>query len=272
MGTSITDLVSNAAITTTIAGNIGVDPFLTVLLVGLIDKFSSSDTAQLVPNDLQAYISSSGAISFWSIVSVLEMIGKCIPVLDEIIDSVEVFVVPAMSILGTLSTFGLYEDDWLNDTLLEGEDGDRRLDESSEDEENGISTSTIRVMQVFVVMLGVGLALSIHLLKILIRLIGQGWLTQLLTVLEIAFCVTTVTISVFVKQFALFMAISFLILMVYSLSKRWKKCKEVKENDEENEKRWWSNWSRSGTKSSLPSNGNESKGISLLPTQMNRVG
>ena len=50
-------LLSNAAITTTITGNIGVDPFLMVLLVGLIDKFSSDDNGQLESSNLQKYAS-----------------------------------------------------------------------------------------------------------------------------------------------------------------------------------------------------------------------
>ena len=127
---SATDLFSSAAITTTIAGNIGVDPFLTMFLVGLIDHITSDEDKYIVPDDLKTYVSSYGAISVWGVLAVLEIIGKCVPVVDELIDSAEVFIVPIISVLGTLSTMGLYSGPTFDqeDRRLQEDDGEDSLD------------------------------------------------------------------------------------------------------------------------------------------------
>jgi hypothetical protein len=227
---SISDLISSASITTTIAGNIGVSPFLTMLLIGIIDqslKNNKDDVQNLVPEDLQSFISSYGAISFWSIMSILEMVGKCIPVVDEMVDSAEVFIVPVMSILGTLSTFGLYDQG--NNFDNNNNRRTRMLNNEGGNIDNlgsSVTTAAIRVVQSLVVILGVGLAISIHFLKMLIRMIGVGWATQALTIVEIVFCVATVCISVFVQKFAIFMAVVFIVMMVFSMRKQWKKYKD----------------------------------------------
>ena len=262
---SISDLISSAAITTTVAGNIGVDPFLTMFLVGMMDKLGSGNFDQLVPDDLKDYISHDGALSFWGIMSILEIIGKCIPVVDEMIDSVEVFIVPVLSVLGTLSTFGLYT------TTMESSPDNRDIRELEEEDSN-VAESAVRVAQGFMVAIGAVLALSIHLIKMLIRLVGEGWLTQILTVVEVVFCSTTITIAVYVKEFAIFIAVIFLIAMVYSVRKRYKKYKEDKEsNDLSNEKKWWQPWKKGKSKKKAESKTSDKK-TSLLPTQIMRKG
>merc|ERR1719463_582940 len=50
--------------------------------------------------------------SWWSIgilgvLTLVETIGKCIPAIDELIDSAEVFIVPVISVLASLATMGL---------------------------------------------------------------------------------------------------------------------------------------------------------------------
>ena len=39
-------------------------------------------------------MSSYAGLTLWSIMTVLEFVGKCVPVIDQMVDSVEVFVVP----------------------------------------------------------------------------------------------------------------------------------------------------------------------------------
>lgn len=241
---SVTDLVSSAAITTTVAGNIGVDPFLTMFLVGLIERLSS-DSKHIIPDDLQAFVSNYEALAFWGIMTILELVAKCVPVIDEIVDSVEIFIVPILSILGTFSTFGLYdigESNSKNSRALQDED------ESSSG--SGIAQSAVLVVQIIMVTFGVGLALSIHLFKMLIRVLGEGWLTQILTVCEVIFCVTTVSIAMFVQGFAIFMACVFSVVAIHSGRKKWKEFQEKrKENKNKN-----------------ATSGRESKKTQLLPT------
>mmetsp|Transcript_9837 Transcript_9837/g.14753 ORF Transcript_9837/g.14753 Transcript_9837/m.14753 type:complete len:255 (-) Transcript_9837:287-1051(-) len=222
---SITDLVSSAAITTTVAGNIGVDPFLTMFLVGLIEQLSS-DSKHIIPDDLKSFVSNYEALAFWGIMSILEVVAKCVPVIDEIVDSVEVFIVPVLSILGTFSTFGLYDIDESsssskNSRGLEEDEGDNDSSSGS-----GIAQSAVRVVQIMMVAIGVGLALSIHLFKMLVRVLGEGWLTQILTVCEVIFCVTSISIAMFVQGFAIFMACVFIAVSVHSGRKKWKEYQE----------------------------------------------
>lgn len=39
-------------------------------------------------------MSSWPGLTMWGIMTVLELVGKCVPVIDQMVDSVEVFVVP----------------------------------------------------------------------------------------------------------------------------------------------------------------------------------
>ena len=48
-------------------------------------------------------MSSWAGLTVWSIMTVLEFVGKCVPVIDQMVDSVEVFVVPW--IVSTLARF-----------------------------------------------------------------------------------------------------------------------------------------------------------------------
>jgi len=115
-------------------------------------------------------------------------------------------------------------------------------------------------------MLGVVLALSIHLLKMIIRIIGEGWLTQILTVVEVSFCVITVTISIYVTQFAIFMAIVFILAMFSSLYKRFKKYRENKQapDDQKKDRKFRFPWSKERKKEIEVSQTNSDKTSSLL--------
>jgi Na+/H+ antiporter NhaB len=59
----------------------------------------------------------------------------------------------------------------------------------------------------FVIICGIGLALSLHFFKMLIRLIGEGWLTGIITVLEVVWCIVTILLAVFVQPLAIVCAI-----------------------------------------------------------------
>ena len=73
------------------------------------------------------------------------------------------------------------------------------------------------------VFIGTILALSIHFLKMFIRLIGEGCLTQLITVGEVMTVCVSVLASIFVRQFAIFAASCLFIGAFYNAKKRYEK-------------------------------------------------
>ena len=82
------------------------------------------------------------------------------------------------------------------------------------------------------VFIGTILALSIHFLKMFIRLIGEGCLTQLITVGEVMTVCVSVLASIFVRQFAIFAASFLFIGAFYNEKKRYEK-RETEEKREE---------------------------------------
>jgi hypothetical protein len=81
-------------------------PFLTLFLVGIIKK--SNPDLLAMGESMENLIASWPGLIFLGIMTVLEFVAKCVPVFDEAMDSVMLFIIPFMSVLGTLSTFGLY--------------------------------------------------------------------------------------------------------------------------------------------------------------------
>ena len=101
--------------------------------------------------------------------SIIELISKCVPVLDEIVDAIMVWIVPFMSILGTQSTMGLVnldasgtERDGANVDYVD-EDGRRQL---------SVASGTLLFLQIILILFGICLALSMHLTTRFVRMIG----------------------------------------------------------------------------------------------------
>lgn len=94
---------------------------------------------------------------------------------------------------------------------------------------NGISTF-VRVILVFI---GAILALSIHFCKMLIRLLGEGCLTWLITIIEVTTVFFSVLLSIFIRQFAIFIAVVFVFAAVYNGKKRYDKRKEEQEEQQQ---------------------------------------
>lgn len=93
---------------------------------------------------------------------------------------------------------------------------------------NGISTF-VRVILVFI---GAILALSIHFCKMLIRLLGEGCLTWLITIIEVTTVFFSVLLSIFIRQFAIFVAVVFVFAAVYNGKKRYDKRKEEQQQQQ----------------------------------------
>ena len=157
------DWLSTTALSFIFSGNTGVSPFLSMFLIGLLEK-TNPDLLQM-DGTIEWMLSSWFTIVIWGVLMVLEFVGKCIPVVDEIIDSAMTFIVPIFSIMGSLATFGLFNavnngDDGGNEDLDEGR---RRLT---------IASAALTFIQVLLVGVGIILALCMHGIKMLVRLIG----------------------------------------------------------------------------------------------------
>ena len=63
-----------------------------MLLIGITQKLSPDSFN--MSETMEKIMSSYAGLTLWSVMTVLEFVGKCVPVIDQMVDSVEVFVVP----------------------------------------------------------------------------------------------------------------------------------------------------------------------------------
>lgn len=201
--------LSATAVSFTVAGNTGVSPFLSLLLVGVLEK-ANPDLLNM-GGSIEAMLSSWPSLMVLVVLTVLELVGKCIPVVDEIIDSAMAFILPVMSTLGSLSTFGLFH--VANSNSSSEEDGRHR--------DLGVASGALIGFQIVVVLTGIVLAFSVHALKMTIRLLGTGWLTNCLTVLETLWIVTTITVAVFIRPIAILIAVCICCGAIFSIKRNF---------------------------------------------------
>jgi Domain of unknown function (DUF4126) len=157
--------LSTIAVSWTVSGNTGVCPFLSLFLVGVMEKIDP--TLLNMDGTIENILSSWLSIVVLGIMTVLEFVGKCIPVVDAVIDSAMTFVVPIFSILGSLSTFGLFH-------LAAAAESDAATSDGSGNgrRELSIASGALVVLQICILVVGVALALSMHAVKMLVRLMG----------------------------------------------------------------------------------------------------
>lgn len=67
----------------------------------------------------------------------------------------------------------------------------------------------------------------------LIRLFGEGCLTQCITIIEAMTVCTTVLVSIFVRQFSIFFAACLLLAAGYGGKRKWEKWQEKKKQQEQ---------------------------------------
>jgi hypothetical protein len=70
-----------------------------------------------------------------------------------------------------------------------------------------------------------------HGIKMLVRLIGEGWLTYCLTVIETMWVVISLTLAIFVREIAIAFAIIICVTAGYNIKKRY--IDRKKEEDEQ---------------------------------------
>lgn len=231
----ITNLIANTAFSFTLSGNSGISPFLTMFLIGIAGKISPEYLN--LDETMSKIMTSWPSLLFWSITTILESVGKCVPVLDQIMDSVEAFIVPVLSTLGTCSAFGSFDSDSDSSTASNNneDNGDRKLRGLSTESTSSIAHGINTFFRIILVFFGIILALSIHFFKMMIRLLGEGCLTQCITVLEATIVCTSVLVSIFVRQFAIFTASCMLFAAGYNAKKKWDKWQKEKEEQQSTE-------------------------------------
>eukprot|EP00569_Conticribra_weissflogii_P017075 CAMPEP_0171390988 /NCGR_PEP_ID=MMETSP0880-20121228/947_1 /TAXON_ID=67004 /ORGANISM="Thalassiosira weissflogii, Strain CCMP1336" /LENGTH=264 /DNA_ID=CAMNT_0011903527 /DNA_START=193 /DNA_END=987 /DNA_ORIENTATION=+ len=213
-----------------------------MLLIGIAerlspDRFHMSDVMENV-------VSSWPSLCLWTILTVLEYVGKCVPVIDQIVDGVEAFIVPVLSTLATSSTFGTYgsndnynENDNGNNSnnniYNEGNNNNNENNERNLTSTHSLSTVIQTFFQITIIFTGILLALSLHFFKMLVRLLGVGCLTPFLTVVEATTVVTGVLISVFVRKLAIVFAGCMLLAAGYNAKRRYEKWEERHKGDDD---------------------------------------
>ncbi|EJK63347.1 hypothetical protein THAOC_15997 [Thalassiosira oceanica] len=158
----VVSTVANAAFALTLNGSAGLSPFLCMLLLGIASRASPDDLP--LGDTMAEVLGSIPALGFWAVMTILEYVGKCVPVLDQVVDSIEVFVVPVLSALGSLAAFGSFDhgDGSAEDNGGNNDGGDERR----RGRRLGATSGVAVFFRVVLVLFGSMLALSMHFFKV----------------------------------------------------------------------------------------------------------
>lgn len=215
------DYLTSSAVSLAVSGNTGINPVLTLFIVGSIEKYDP-DLLHM-DGTVETLLSSWFSLIVLGFLSILEFVSMCIPVVDEMVDSIMTFVIPIMSVLGSMSTFGLLH---AVGDLSDGEvdvdvQGNRHLSAAS---------GALTALQVLLVIWGIGLALCLHLVKMFVRLIGEGCLTQCLAIVEATWSVSMLTFVIFIKEIAIVVSAIFMLSAAYVIKRRFVDKKDDKKD------------------------------------------
>lgn len=208
------DYLTTTALSMTVSGNTGIAPFSTLFIVGFIERLDPDLLA--MEGWTEKVLSSWWSLLIFGVLALLELIGKCIPIIDEIIDSVEIFVVPVFSILGSLATFGLFT---LASELDDPDPGD---DGTTRSRELATGENFLWLVKVTLCIFGICLALLVHLFKMLIRIFGQGCMTCCITTMEYTWITISLFLAIFIKPIAIVIAVVLIGSATFGFMKRHK--------------------------------------------------
>jgi len=249
-GNPLYDYISSVAVSLTMAGNTGISPFLTLLLLGVIEMIEPE--LLNMGENMEILLSSWWSIAILGILAIAELVGKCIPAVDEVIDSAEVFVVPAISVLTTLATMGIlpvpegaltdagqgqeidslgmFPKDETNPLGMFYRDENYRLLQEDLGEQNGFSEGFMNFTKVSLVVIGMGVALGIHLFKMIIRLsslaCSGGCCQPCVTLMEYLLVFFGVICAILVPAFAILACIVIIFCVGYVILVKCRKKKD----------------------------------------------
>ena len=203
--------VTSLAAKLALIGNVGISPFYVIFMMSLISSYNG-DTLNL-NSSYETIITSPTFRGLSALAATMELAGKSIPFVDGALDAAQTFLVPLIAVFVCLAT-GATDD--IEERRLEGVE----------------SSFYITVLQGLFVAFGALTAVAVHLTKMLIRTIGAGWLTTVLTVFEILFCTFTILAVAYVQTAALLIGFvffcCFLRLVRGAFAKLWEKRKKKK--------------------------------------------
>ncbi|KAL7429601.1 hypothetical protein ACHAXM_001782 [Skeletonema potamos] len=225
--------IGASALSVTLGGNSGVAPFLTLLIVGIIGRVN--------PNLLNMEDWVSKALASWPSIAVLgaftivELVAKCVPCVDNIYESLMVFVAPILSVFGSVSAFGLFNvvaQEQSRTLYIEYSHNmtDVHFMMKTWDKKSG----WLVFLQVMLCSVGVIIAILVHLFKLFIRVIGAGCCTCCITSVEYAWTVTSVILTILIVPLAIATAIILIIASGVGFKKKvWDKKLEKRRVEEE---------------------------------------
>lgn len=226
------------ALSFTVSGNSGISPFLTLLTLLAVNRvnpyfLNMKDYLQPVAEHWLTLLTMTG-------LTFIELIAKCIPCIDELVDSIVLFIIPFVSVASTLCTFGMYSESnesTENISNYEREYYYNNIDDNVQNFYNenryqnlryrqltvDFNVSALVIIQIISIILGIGLSICLHLFKMVVRLMGEGCLTCSITILEYIFVIFTLITTIWMHEVALFVGTGFIIISILTLSRRYKK-------------------------------------------------
>lgn len=251
--TPLFDYISSAAVSITMAGNTGISPFFTLLILGIVEM--ANPELLNMGETMELLFASWWSIILFGVLALGELVGKCIPAIDEMIDSAEVFVIPIISVLTTLATMGMLPTP-VQDDVGQGEqidaismlDGGLRslqdeavsdnMNDAGDLDSNGFGAGFMMFTKVLLVFLGIAISLMIHFFKMIVRvssLVCSGGCCQpCITVLEYVVVVFGVVCAILAPVFAIIASIGLFFAAAYII--RIKCCKNKEDGDDNNDK------------------------------------
>jgi hypothetical protein len=237
MTNPIFDYISSLALSLTISGNTGISPFLTLFLLGVIEI--SNPNLLNMGTTVETLLSSWWSVIILGILVLVETIGKCIPAIDSIIDSIEILIVPILSIVASIATLGLFSS---STVPSDGSDemSDSGSGSSSESINNNFGEGFITFTKIMLVLFGIVLSLLIHFFKMLIRvsslICSAGCCQPCITILEFCIVCIGVVFAILSPIFAIIACIVLLFAASYTIKTRFcTKKTDEDENENENE-------------------------------------
>ena len=228
--------ISASALAVTLGGNSGVAPFLTLLIVGIIER---ADPTLLNMEDwVSKAVASWPSIAVLGALTIVEFVAKCVPCVDAVYESSMAFVAPILSVFGSVSAFGLFNDVVpqeeeeeqsrtlsyaaynYNNNLTDTYYRDETMEEVNNHRRLAQKSGWLVFLQVILCTVGVIIAILVHLFKLLMRVIGEGCCTCCITSVEYTWTVFSVIITILIVPVAIATAIILIIAASVGFKKK----------------------------------------------------
>lgn len=244
------DSVTASAASVVISSNSGISPFLTLLIMGLVER-NDPGTLHIMDETIEDILTSSIGLGVFGFLTFAHFFLLCIPVVDEVVDGILTFVVPFVSLFGSVATFGLFSnensDSSDEDEVEDNTDGIATNQTSTASGNNGTDDRKLvlfekddtgkLVLQIFLAAFGILLALILHLFEMVLRFFGEAcFLAPCLTIMEVLFTILTVYVALVVPEVAIAFAILLILLCVYAGKRLYERRKKRLEEKAERQR------------------------------------